>query len=235
MSHEAGLSRMRAANLFERIFLGRSIIAHNRAPVVSLAVDAPTPEQVAVATKLLDARDLRATFYICGSRWETGHPEPQLEGHEVGVMTWSGADATRLSEAALDDEIRRTRSCVESSMPGILPTSFATRSQDKPGARTRHSLHRDFASVRILDGAINGRLTDLDALSAMQAGSPAAALALESISPFHWLILVTNAANADEFQSELLTAVDLLKRADARGAIVAPVSNALARVSHIMP
>jgi peptidoglycan/xylan/chitin deacetylase (PgdA/CDA1 family) len=85
-------------------------------PVGSRAIaltfdDGPDPIQTPAVLDRLRALDLRATFFVIGSRMEV-HPglvrRMTEEGHEVGHHSWSHGPPHQTSAAALLDETRRT-------------------------------------------------------------------------------------------------------------------------------
>ena len=94
---------------------------------------------------LLAASGARATFFVVGRRVEQGGATARLllnrmvaEGHEIGNHSWSHANASHLSRAALHSEIERTQAIIREA------TGFSPRLFRPPGGGM------DFTAVRSL-------------------------------------------------------------------------------------
>ncbi|MBS0124382.1 polysaccharide deacetylase family protein [Thetidibacter halocola] len=96
-------------------------------PVVALTFDdGPHPTLTPHLLDLLRARRLRATFYLIGNRvvqWPDIVRRIASEGHEIGNHSWSHPVLSKLSDAAVRDEIDRTSDAIW-RVTGRPPVTF---------------------------------------------------------------------------------------------------------------
>lgn len=117
-------------------------------PRVALTFDdGPNAAATARVLDLLRECDARATFFVVGQRVEAGGASAaallrrmHAEGHEIGNHSWSHPNISRLSHAAIRDQVERTQGAVARAC-GVRPVLFRP-----PGGAM------DFAAVRSLAG-----------------------------------------------------------------------------------
>ncbi len=104
-----GIRRVMSASLPRRLFM-----TSGPSPGRTIALtfdDGPDPVHTPAVLDRLGALDLRATFFVVGSRVEA-HPglvrRMVDEGHEVGHHSWSHGRPHETSAAVLLEEVRRT-------------------------------------------------------------------------------------------------------------------------------
>ncbi|OLN21944.1 hypothetical protein BTO30_12135 [Domibacillus antri] len=87
--------------------------------------DGPNPDSTAAILNVLKKYNVRATFYVLGSRVDF-YPDlverMVLEGHEIGSHSWSHKDFTKLSPEEIKMELDRTTAAVETAA-GVSPLS----------------------------------------------------------------------------------------------------------------
>lgn len=91
--------------------------------------DVPTPEGVDAILRILDAADVKATFFLIGDRLEKfpDQAERLLEaGHELGNHTYSHQRNLMRSREFYRDEVRKTDALLRKA--GAEPTLFRPRS-----------------------------------------------------------------------------------------------------------
>ncbi|MDG4861430.1 polysaccharide deacetylase family protein [Streptomyces sp. T-3] len=88
--------------------------------------DGPDPRYTPGILQTLRKHDVRAMFFVCGEMVDA-HPDLVREiaddGHVIGNHTWSHPQLTRMSRAAVRDEIVRTSDAVE-DVVGEAPEWF---------------------------------------------------------------------------------------------------------------
>jgi peptidoglycan/xylan/chitin deacetylase (PgdA/CDA1 family) len=98
---------------------------HVEGPYIAITFDdGPNPVQTPRLLKMLKERGIKATFFCCG-QCVAQSPEvaKQIieEGHEIGNHSWSHPLLTKMSEAAVKDQIDRTHNVITQTT-GVTPT-----------------------------------------------------------------------------------------------------------------
>lgn len=109
--------------------------------------DGPNAAATSRVLDLLGECGARATFFVVGQRVDAGGASAaallrrmHAEGHEIGNHSWSHPNISRLSHAAIRDQVERTQSAIARAC-GVRPVLFRP-----PGGAM------DFAAVRSLAG-----------------------------------------------------------------------------------
>lgn len=88
--------------------------------------DGPHPQNTPRLLDMLKARNIKATFYVIGENVER-YPDIArrivAEGHEIANHTWTHANLTKLSDAALRRELDQTRDAIVSAT-GVKPRTM---------------------------------------------------------------------------------------------------------------
>jgi peptidoglycan-N-acetylglucosamine deacetylase len=97
------------------------------APVVALTFDdGPHPEHTPRLLDILERENVRATFFVIGSCAQRS-PDTVRQafqaGHEIGNHSWSHPDLTRLSTAAVAEELAKTDALLV-GVNGDLPNTI---------------------------------------------------------------------------------------------------------------
>jgi peptidoglycan/xylan/chitin deacetylase (PgdA/CDA1 family) len=98
---------------------------HVEGPYISITFDdGPSATQTPRLLKMLKERGIKATFFCCG-QCVAQNPEiaKQIveEGHEIANHSWSHPLLTKMSEAAVRDQIDRTHNVIKQTT-GVTPT-----------------------------------------------------------------------------------------------------------------
>lgn len=112
--------------------------------------DGPHPTRTPALLDLLRREDVRATFFVIGSRAEN-HPDllrrMRDEGHEIGNHSYSHPNLAPLGEAAILDEVDRTSEIIASitgQTPGLIRPPYG---QLTPAQRQMLHQRRDLTTV----------------------------------------------------------------------------------------
>lgn len=86
------------------------------APFVAITFDdGPHPQNTPRLLDMLKERNIKATFYVIGKSVEA-HPQiirrMVAEGHEIGNHTWSHPNLTKLSQSAVEQELRKCEAAI---------------------------------------------------------------------------------------------------------------------------
>ena len=88
--------------------------------------DGPHPRNTPRLLDMLRKRNIKATFYVVG---RNVNQYPQIarrivaEGHEIGSHSWSHANFTKLSDAAIRQELNKTRDAIAAAT-GVQPRTL---------------------------------------------------------------------------------------------------------------
>ncbi len=203
-----GLSRRAAVALQTR-----TVRLHNSRPVVTFSFDDCPVSAVTVGAALLEQRDLRGSFYLCGGladkAWENG---PQFsadhvralvkQGHEIGCHTHNHVSCNRASATELIREIAANQSFFDTILGDYPLTTFAYP-YGRVGLRSKFLMQQRFAACRGVDRGINAGFADLGLLKSValpRAATKATEVARATIEPWlqrarernSWLILATH-------------------------------------------
>ena len=119
---------MRAATSLDSEWFGKAV---RRLPAGTRRValtfdDGPSVAYSGQILDLLRARNIKATFFVCGKNLER-HPDVArrmvAEGHEIGNHTYSHPYLYLLSRKRIEEEIDRTQSVIE-KITGVRPKLF---------------------------------------------------------------------------------------------------------------
>ncbi len=113
--------------------------------------DGPHPKNTPRLLDMLRKRNIKATFYVVG---RNVNQYPQIarrivaEGHEIGSHSWSHANFTKLSNAAIRKELDKTRDAI------IAATGVQPRTLRPPYGALRSSqrlwIHKEYGYPTIL-------------------------------------------------------------------------------------
>ena len=108
-----------------------SAIAYNSVkisePLIAMTFDdGPHPSHTPRLLDILAQRNVKATFFVVGSRVQS-HPHiiarMVREGHEVANHTWNHPDLTKISDAMTRSELQRTAHAIHSAC-GLYPRTY---------------------------------------------------------------------------------------------------------------
>jgi len=108
-----------------------SAVTHSRGntslPYIALTFDdGPHPVHTPRLLDILAKHNVKATFYVVGSRVQQ-YPNivrrMVAEGHEIGNHTWSHPNLTKLSPAAVRSELDRSRDAI-AAIAGVKPRTM---------------------------------------------------------------------------------------------------------------
>lgn len=96
-------------------------------PLIAITFDdGPHPSHTPRLLDILAQRNVKATFYVVGSRVQS-HPHIIArmirEGHEVANHTWNHPDLTKLSDAGTRSELQRTAQAIYQAC-GVYPRTY---------------------------------------------------------------------------------------------------------------
>jgi peptidoglycan-N-acetylglucosamine deacetylase len=107
--------------------VARAVADDTPAPVVALTFDdGPHPENTLRLLDILERENVRATFFVIGScvqRYPDVVRQAFQAGHEIGNHSWSHPVLTRLSTAAVTDELAKTDALLV-DINGYLPDTI---------------------------------------------------------------------------------------------------------------
>ena len=96
-------------------------------PYVAMTFDdGPHPRNTPRLLDILRQRNIKATFYVIGQnveRYPSITRRIVAEGHEIGNHTWTHANMTKLSDAAVRSELNRTRDIIVATT-GVKPRTM---------------------------------------------------------------------------------------------------------------
>ena len=133
----------RLTNRLIRATPWRLIPIPTRQPIVSFTFDDVPDSALRAGATILEARDVRGTFYIAGGlegRVEPGRTlidaagcrELAARGHEIGCHTYEHVSTLTLSPAELDASLARNAAWVAERLDGYEMRTFASPSATAP-------------------------------------------------------------------------------------------------------
>ncbi|WP_051356600.1 polysaccharide deacetylase family protein [Azorhizobium doebereinerae] len=110
-------------------------------PYIALTFDdGPNPETTPKLLKMLEARHIKATFFMLGSN-AAANPDVvrsvAAAGHEIGNHSWNHPQLTKISEAAADKQIEDTSAAIQATT-GVKPTNLRPPYGSMTPALQRH-------------------------------------------------------------------------------------------------
>lgn len=206
---------------------GKALISHNHNPLLTLCLDRPSEAQCRDAMLRLDRIDARATFFLDPESLPPADVIHALDmaGHEIGCFMGQeqGADA-----------IGRAKALLESGSDGLMVQSVAFAGDALRGG-FRRVLADQFSLIRLSGGALQGRVVDAHALTAVSADDPRLdSLLVRYLKPKRWLIL-SLAGDDAALARQWAHATDLASRMRAGGGVLLSLRNAAGLASHIIP
>jgi peptidoglycan/xylan/chitin deacetylase (PgdA/CDA1 family) len=149
----------------------------NETPMVSFTFDDVPKSAATVGAAILEAHDVRGTFYVIGSQVGTSSPLWDMvdgedvvglhrRGHEIACHTFSHKRACDLDAETLNAEIARNQEFLRTLDPSILIENFAYPFGYGSFVRKRQ-LKTVFKSCRSIVPGVNSGTVDLQFLRAM--------------------------------------------------------------------
>jgi peptidoglycan/xylan/chitin deacetylase (PgdA/CDA1 family) len=149
----------------------------NETPMVSFTFDDVPKSAATVGAAILEAHDVRGTFYVIGSQvgtssslWDMGDGDDVValhrRGHEIACHTFSHKRACDLDAGALNAEIERNQQYLRSLDASIRIENFAYPFGYGSFVRKRQ-LKTVFKSCRSIVPGVNSGTVDLQFLRAM--------------------------------------------------------------------
>ena len=239
--------RIRA--LLYRFAQARPINACSRQGMVSFTFDDFPKSALEIGGAILDAHDLRATYYVSvglaetvvgaiGQMFSWGDLGRCVSlGHEIGGHTFSHVGVANLSKRDLLADIDRNRRVLARFMPNNFSYPMGQTDLSVAGMLGEH-----FDSCRGIEPGLNGEATDLNHLRAVSLyGDRCAARYLDLIGEARrrreWLIFYTHdiAENPSPFGCSIALFEQIVAAARASGAMVAPIRDCLAELRAASP
>jgi peptidoglycan/xylan/chitin deacetylase (PgdA/CDA1 family) len=215
-------------------------------PMISFCFDDVTDTAVSVGAKLLEARGVRGSFFVCaGLLGETGHMGPYAAqdqvvraaaaGHEIGCHTYSHLDCGQAKAGDIAHDLdRNTRALISLGLP--QPTTFAFPFGDVSAQAKRVAGER-FRLCRALHHGVIGPGADLNQAPAVgiegDDGETVARRWMQAAArQGGWLILYTHILSpaASEFGCSVEAFTRLVDQAIAGGFDIVTVERGAAMV-----
>jgi peptidoglycan/xylan/chitin deacetylase (PgdA/CDA1 family) len=227
----------------------RTILMRNRKPIVSFTFDDFPRSSVINGARLLKENRARGTFYVTGSycgrivddvRQYCAEDVVELvrAGHEIGCHTFTHPRVSKLSAAALKEEIEVNAAFLDRLLPGAELQTFAYPFGDVSFTATRQ-LQSTFAGCRGSEPGLNvgradlGRLRSIRLYDRLLGREDVSDLIKQAMIRTAWLIFYTH--DVDPTPSSFGCTPSLfehaLKSAISAGAEVLPVAAAIKAVT----
>lgn len=236
-----GLARRAAIRLNRKL----GTIAPAR-PIVSFTFDDIPTTAATNGARLLDAANVRGTFYITGRLIgrQSDYGEPCADetaistlaarGHEIGCHTFAHQAMTTHTPKSLRDDLAQNRDTLSTIIGDTVCESFAYPFNN-PSLRAKTVLGDTFRSARGGVPGINGGITDLAFLRAvpLQAdnveGKSASDWIAQAVRENGWLIFFTHEVRdaASRFGTTAKVLQSAISEAQHAGCDILPVSEAL--------
>ncbi len=212
-------------------------------PIISITFDDFPKTAISVGANMLDKYGWTGTFYTCtGFAGITNHHGPQYDaadlpaleasGHEIAAHTYDHLDCTRLSEAQIQDQIKRNRQGLADMGVKQPVTSFAYP-YGATNAGLKGFLGEHYHAVRGIGSGVHYDTADLNELKSEGLYSNSFKSTLSTLSGLSrrpgWYTLFTHDICENPTRwgcrpNEFETALEIIK---SLGAIVLPVRDAV--------